>query len=450
MRATLIFLCASLVSLHEELARGYLAEVEALSIGDHGTSTSVDEQHARAPLPWNGKPCSSKGCLPSFLIIGAGKAGTSSLYYYLQDHPHVQKARQKQVQFFDHQWSRGLPWYLSHFPRRMPEGHVTGEASPGYIVYSRVPALVLSATPQARIIALVREPIDRLWSSYHYNYLDVLQASRSRDAARLGVQWNGEHRKRSGGLDVKADAEHFVGVEIAMLKECFDAHGYSPRRGTGPRGVAGNKGDATEVESPRSKLLDVTETCINSVPLPEHLGRIRKAVVDASLPSLSISPGDVQFPSANSHLYRQFVTRGLYSIMLEHWFAIFPGDQIAVVCTEALAGAGAGSDSSITSTASSSSPSEALSAAARTVARVAVFIGLDPSLANDFKETVASGKFNAAANRGYEKVTTWEAAAKSERERPAMDLSLSRTLQEFYAPFNERLFELSGGRCHWP
>jgi hypothetical protein len=100
------------------------------------------------------------------LIIGAGKSGTSSLYYYLQDHPEgswrsiypwmqrllfnvltfflirVESATEKQVQFFDHQHEQGLQFYLSHFPKTMPYGHVCGEASPGYIIYSQVPQRV--------------------------------------------------------------------------------------------------------------------------------------------------------------------------------------------------------------------------------------------------------------------------------------------------------------------
>ena len=50
-------------------------------------------------------PCGGAGqpgCRPSFLIIGAGKSGTSSLYYYLCGHPAVRRAKQKQIQFFDH------------------------------------------------------------------------------------------------------------------------------------------------------------------------------------------------------------------------------------------------------------------------------------------------------------------------------------------------------------
>lgn len=85
----------------------------------------------RSSLPYGGRPCSRGACLPSFLIIGAGKCGTSSLYYYLVDHPQVHAARAKQVQFFDHQLARGLQWYTSNFPKDLPDDHVTGEASPG-------------------------------------------------------------------------------------------------------------------------------------------------------------------------------------------------------------------------------------------------------------------------------------------------------------------------------
>ena len=109
------------------LARGCCTV--SMDVGIDGP-TADDKQHLN-PLPWDGKPCSNGACKPSFLIIGAGKSGTSSLYYYLQDHPQVEPARDKQIQFFDHQTRRGISWYLSNFPKSLKEGHVTGEASPG-------------------------------------------------------------------------------------------------------------------------------------------------------------------------------------------------------------------------------------------------------------------------------------------------------------------------------
>ena len=91
--------------------------------------------------------------------------------------------------------------------------------------------------------------------------------------------------------------------------------------------------------------------------------------------------------------------------MLEHWFAAFPPDQIAVVCTEAL------------SASDSEEQTNHPSSAALAVSRVAAFIGLDPALAGHFEAAVARGKFNAAAHRGYEAVTPWEAARASEVRR---------------------------------
>ena len=115
-------------------------------------------------------------CRPSFLIIGAGKSGTSSLYYYLAAHPAVHPAVQKQLQFFDHGYPEGhasgaaintaMETYFSRgFPPTMPEGHITGEASPGYMVYSEVPERIKSQLPAVQILAVVRDPVTRYPSS---------------------------------------------------------------------------------------------------------------------------------------------------------------------------------------------------------------------------------------------------------------------------------------------
>ena len=95
---------------------------------------SIAQLRTKRPLPYGGKPCTASGCRPSFLIIGIGKCGTSSLYYYLTAHPMVVQARRKQIQFFDHAYdaSRISSRYLSQFPSSLKAGEVTGEASPGY------------------------------------------------------------------------------------------------------------------------------------------------------------------------------------------------------------------------------------------------------------------------------------------------------------------------------
>jgi hypothetical protein len=133
----------------------------------------VAKLRTKRQLPYAGKPCTASGCRPSFLIIGIGKCGTSSLYYYLAAHPSVVQARRKQVQFFDHAYdaSRISSRYLSQFPASLKEGEVTGEASPGYAQYSQVPGRVARHLNGVRILVIARDPAERAHSSYHYNYV---------------------------------------------------------------------------------------------------------------------------------------------------------------------------------------------------------------------------------------------------------------------------------------
>lgn len=102
--------------------------------------------------------------LPDFLIIGAQRSGTSSLYQHLARHPNVKRAARKEVHFFDTHFHRGLDWYRAQFPF----SGVTGEASPSYLFLPHVPERVKQALPTVKLIAILRNPIDRALSSYHH------------------------------------------------------------------------------------------------------------------------------------------------------------------------------------------------------------------------------------------------------------------------------------------
>ena len=71
--------------------------------------------------------------LPNFLVIGAMKAGTTSLFHYLRDHPQVFLPEEKELYFFTEEdnWHRGLEWYRSRF-RGAGDAKAVGEASVGY------------------------------------------------------------------------------------------------------------------------------------------------------------------------------------------------------------------------------------------------------------------------------------------------------------------------------
>ena len=111
--------------------------------------------------------------LPDFLIIGAAKAGTTSLYNYLIQHPEVAAPYRKEVRFFDRRFSKGINWYRGHFPLNA-EMHgsqkkkITGESSPYYIYHPLVPERVHSSLPDVKLICLLRNPIDRAVSNYNH------------------------------------------------------------------------------------------------------------------------------------------------------------------------------------------------------------------------------------------------------------------------------------------
>jgi Sulfotransferase domain len=118
--------------------------------------------------------------LPDFLIIGAKRGGTTSLYNYLLEHPWVTPLfpsveNIKGIHFFDRNFDRGVTWYRSHFPsvgykasieRMKKRRAIAGEASPYYLFHPLVPARAHGVVPHAKLIVLLRNPVDRAYSHY--------------------------------------------------------------------------------------------------------------------------------------------------------------------------------------------------------------------------------------------------------------------------------------------
>lgn len=104
---------------------------------------------------------------PAFIIIGAYRCGTTSLYKYICQHPQVEKAKVKELDYFSKHWHKGKQWYFSQFKADC----VTGEASPSYMADRDSVYKMLVDVPQVKIIALLRNPTDRLLS--HVNHFRV-------------------------------------------------------------------------------------------------------------------------------------------------------------------------------------------------------------------------------------------------------------------------------------
>ncbi len=106
--------------------------------------------------------------LPNLVIIGAMKCGTSSLHSYLNVHPDVHMSVTKELDFFieEKNWSQGLRWYESQFT--IP-AKIVGESSPNYTkctLFKGVPERMHRVIPDAKLIYLVRDPVERILSQY--------------------------------------------------------------------------------------------------------------------------------------------------------------------------------------------------------------------------------------------------------------------------------------------
>ena len=108
---------------------------------------------------------------PDFIVIGAMKSGTTSLYRYLRDHPQIQMSTPKELHFFSEQdvWGRGWAWYETRFPERLAATRAVGEASTSYTKFPQfpgVPARIAEHLPDVRVVYVVRHPIERMRSQY--------------------------------------------------------------------------------------------------------------------------------------------------------------------------------------------------------------------------------------------------------------------------------------------
>lgn len=165
--------------------------------------------------------------LPTFLIAGVGKAGTTSLYTYLGQHPDVCMSSVKEPLFFTAepglgegaspegpaytgQFSRGLDWYTSLFAHCDPD-NARGEAS-GYLERPDAPSLISRTIPSIRLIFILRNPIDRAYS----HYWQTLKKGESLPPFDLGVRTGNPRVMRF--LHISAYAQH-----LERFYEEFDA-----------------------------------------------------------------------------------------------------------------------------------------------------------------------------------------------------------------------------------
>jgi Sulfotransferase domain len=132
---------------------------------------------------------------PSFLLVGAQRCGTTSLFRALMEHPNILRpVLHKGVNYFDVDYDKGWNWYLGHFPlranasRHAPAGHPTAEtfeASGYYMFHPHAPHRIAADLPSVKIVAMVRDPVERAYSAYKHEFARGFETESFEDALRL-------------------------------------------------------------------------------------------------------------------------------------------------------------------------------------------------------------------------------------------------------------------------
>lgn len=113
--------------------------------------------------------------LPDFILCGAPRCGTTSIYEGLLEHPNIFSAKIKEIHFFDGNYHRGENWYRYHFPSKLKKlinkrifkkKFVTGEATPFYLIHPHAPHRVKRISSKVKLLVILRNPIDRAYSHF--------------------------------------------------------------------------------------------------------------------------------------------------------------------------------------------------------------------------------------------------------------------------------------------
>jgi hypothetical protein len=332
---------------------------------------------------------------------------------------------------------------------------MTGEASPGYLPYPDVPNRIretMGAGATPRIVVVGRNPIERAYSSYKYNYvtpnIDAMKLGRVK-----GIAGNSRNSKNNNNV-VKHNTpyyeqfvfsfEEMMRAELTVLRQCLD-----PQHGAAivqARETWGSQPWATAEYTRRSNeglgpMADLDGFCYGDEVVNSTSPRLQWVDLMAQNPTKIIINKDL-------HLVQSLLGRSIYTLPLEWWYAVFDKQDIYFMCTEELRDL-------------SGAPLNALGS----------FLGL-PTF--NFSVAVGEGAFNVAGHKGYDKEVSWDEIEREKESRnkktsggggggedneqdgePSssqiipLSAEFRQELEDFLRPYNERLNALTGKRCNW-
>lgn len=186
---------------------------------------------------------SDQHLLPSFIVVGAQKAGTSTLDRWLRAYPQIALPRGKETHFFsdDEKYERGVSWYLRQFADYFP-GQIRGEVAPQYLYSEKAAQRMRELLNSPKLIFLLRHPIDRAYSNYlmsvrqgveSLTFVDAIKSEKERlgsgdDFARnhFGYMSRGKYTEQiSHYLKVFPDSQ----MHFALFEDLMEADGGGDR-----------------------------------------------------------------------------------------------------------------------------------------------------------------------------------------------------------------------------
>ena len=155
--------------------------------------------------------------LPNFIGLGAQKAGTTSLHYWLSEHPNVFIPASKELQFFTLHHKRGLEWYQSCFAGARPEQQC-GDITPYYLFHPTAPERIKAVAPDAKLIVLLRDPVERTLSGLFHSIRLGFEPLEPLPA----LEAEAERLERAEAI-LKAGHNHFAHQEQSYVsRSCYE------------------------------------------------------------------------------------------------------------------------------------------------------------------------------------------------------------------------------------
>jgi hypothetical protein len=158
--------------------------------------------------------------LPTFLLAGAQRCGTTTMHGQLKRHPNIFLAHPKELHFFDMKWEQGLDWYEEQFAPK-PQHKQIGEATPIYMYDGPARERMIQTLPDVQLLIMLRNPIDRAYSHYlhmrarGHEKRPTFEQAIAREQKRLGRDTRAVRRRFS-----YVDRGHFIG-QLEALEQAY-------------------------------------------------------------------------------------------------------------------------------------------------------------------------------------------------------------------------------------